>query len=270
MLLDAAHNPAGRQRSPLSASTARRNAAARVRRDARQGRRAACWRARCRRDRAVSCHAGIEPALGRSGRARASAARALAPDLPSTIADSPLDALARAWRSSPRIVVAGSIFLLGDVHEGAAAARDTLRISPPLSPHATDLSAAARRVARLRRLHRAQPQRTGQHSPAIDRLVAMHPGEHRREALSAVPARSSSSRATRSSTRTRSSSSRTQDRAIATGNVVVTQGNNRIAADRADFNTKTQLGTFYNASGIATVSRRARGARPRRHRRRRR
>jgi LPS-assembly protein len=44
-----------------------------------------------------------------------------------------------------------------------------------------------------------------------------------------------------------------EDRAIARGNVVVTQGANRIAADHADFNTKTQLGTFYQASGIATV-----------------
>jgi LPS-assembly protein len=44
-----------------------------------------------------------------------------------------------------------------------------------------------------------------------------------------------------------------QERAIATGNVVVVQGTNRIAADRADFNTRTQLGTFYHASGIATV-----------------
>ena len=43
------------------------------------------------------------------------------------------------------------------------------------------------------------------------------------------------------------------DRAIATGNVVVIQGANRIAADRAEFNTHTQLGTFYRASGIATV-----------------
>lgn len=43
------------------------------------------------------------------------------------------------------------------------------------------------------------------------------------------------------------------DRAIATGNVVVIQGTNRIAADRAEFNTHTQLGTFYRASGIATV-----------------
>ena len=44
-----------------------------------------------------------------------------------------------------------------------------------------------------------------------------------------------------------------QDRAVATGNVVFRQGNNQIAADRADFNTKTRLGTFYNASGFATV-----------------
>jgi LPS-assembly protein len=44
-----------------------------------------------------------------------------------------------------------------------------------------------------------------------------------------------------------------QDRAIFTGNVVFSQGDNRISSDRADFNTKTNLGTFYNASGIATV-----------------
>src|SRR6266850_1003195 len=44
-----------------------------------------------------------------------------------------------------------------------------------------------------------------------------------------------------------------QDRILATGNVVFVQGANRIAAERADFNTKTRLGTFYNATGIATV-----------------
>jgi LPS-assembly protein len=44
-----------------------------------------------------------------------------------------------------------------------------------------------------------------------------------------------------------------QDRVIFTGNVVFSQGENRIASDRADFNTKTNLGTFYNAAGIATV-----------------
>ena len=44
-----------------------------------------------------------------------------------------------------------------------------------------------------------------------------------------------------------------QDRALARGNVVISQGRNRIAADRADFNTRTRLGTFYNATGIASV-----------------
>jgi LPS-assembly protein len=44
-----------------------------------------------------------------------------------------------------------------------------------------------------------------------------------------------------------------EEHAVATGNVVLTQGNNRIAADRAVFNVKTKLGTFYNASGIANV-----------------
>jgi dihydrofolate synthase/folylpolyglutamate synthase len=41
--------------------------------------------------------------------------RRVAPDLPVVAASSVADALAAAWRASPRIVVAGSIFLLGDV-----------------------------------------------------------------------------------------------------------------------------------------------------------
>jgi LPS-assembly protein len=44
-----------------------------------------------------------------------------------------------------------------------------------------------------------------------------------------------------------------QDRAIATGNVVLVQTGNRIAADRADFNTKTRLGTFFKAYGFANI-----------------
>ena len=43
------------------------------------------------------------------------------------------------------------------------------------------------------------------------------------------------------------------NRAIATGNVVLSQGNNRIAAERAEFDTATSLGTFYNAYGNANV-----------------
>ena len=45
----------------------------------------------------------------------ADSARTIAPALPIAIEPSVTDALAAAWRMSPRIVVAGSIFLLGDV-----------------------------------------------------------------------------------------------------------------------------------------------------------
>ena len=44
-----------------------------------------------------------------------------------------------------------------------------------------------------------------------------------------------------------------ENRVVANGNVLFVQGNNRISADKADFNTKTRLGTFYNASGIANI-----------------
>jgi folylpolyglutamate synthase/dihydropteroate synthase len=47
----------------------------------------------------------------------AEAARRIAPELPVTIAETLDGALAAAWRIAPRIVVAGSIFLLGDVIE---------------------------------------------------------------------------------------------------------------------------------------------------------
>src|SRR2546423_6899385 len=40
---------------------------------------------------------------------------------------------------------------------------------------------------------------------------------------------------------------------ILTDNVVLAQGNNRLSAERAEFDTKSGLGTFYNAWGIASV-----------------
>jgi LPS-assembly protein len=43
-----------------------------------------------------------------------------------------------------------------------------------------------------------------------------------------------------------------EDRAVATGNVVFMQGTNQISSDRAEFNVKTRLGTFYNATGMAS------------------
>jgi dihydrofolate synthase / folylpolyglutamate synthase len=42
-------------------------------------------------------------------------ARAIAPGLPVEVEPSPVRALTAAWRIAPRIVVAGSIFLIGDV-----------------------------------------------------------------------------------------------------------------------------------------------------------
>jgi len=45
----------------------------------------------------------------------AARARAIAPELDVAAEPSPHDALDAAWRLAPRIVVAGSIFLLGDV-----------------------------------------------------------------------------------------------------------------------------------------------------------
>ena len=47
--------------------------------------------------------------------ALAAIARELAPSMRIDVEPAIADALSRAWRTSPRIVVAGSIFLLGDV-----------------------------------------------------------------------------------------------------------------------------------------------------------
>lgn len=43
------------------------------------------------------------------------------------------------------------------------------------------------------------------------------------------------------------------NRMIATGNVLLIETDHQIAADRADFNAQTRLGTFYNARGFATL-----------------
>jgi LPS-assembly protein len=44
-----------------------------------------------------------------------------------------------------------------------------------------------------------------------------------------------------------------ENKMIATGNVLYAQGNNRLSAERGEFDTKTGLGTFFNAWGIASV-----------------
>src|SRR5215204_1417842 len=53
-----------------------------------------------------------------------------------------------------------------------------------------------------------------------------------------------------------------ENRAIATGNVLMAQGNNRISAERAEFDTQTRLGTFYNAWGLSTIKPPVQTARP--------
>ena len=53
-----------------------------------------------------------------------------------------------------------------------------------------------------------------------------------------------------------------ENRAIATGNVLFAQGNDRISAEHAEFDTETRLGTFYNAWGLASVKPQPQSARP--------
>jgi dihydrofolate synthase/folylpolyglutamate synthase len=113
-LLDAAHNPAGA--SALASYLKGEGGEARPLVFA------------AMRDKEVSgMFAALLPVVGhlivtRASNARAAEverlaelARAIAPDLPIAIEPSIPDALAAAWRRAPRIVVAGSIFLLGDV-----------------------------------------------------------------------------------------------------------------------------------------------------------
>ena len=127
LLLDAAHNPAGAAAlASYLTSAGGAPLVARVRGDARQGR-ARNVRARCcRPSSAADRHARAEPALGRSGRAGRRGARdraGLAVDVVAVAASrrsTPRGAM------SPRIVVAGSIFLLGDVMKEIGG-RDTLR-----------------------------------------------------------------------------------------------------------------------------------------------
>jgi LPS-assembly protein len=53
-----------------------------------------------------------------------------------------------------------------------------------------------------------------------------------------------------------------ENKATATGNVLYAQGNNRISAEHAEFDTETRLGTFYNAWGLSTIKPPVQTARP--------
>jgi len=114
MLLDAAHNPAG---AAALASYLEADA----------GRRRPLVFAAMKDKSAREMFAALLPAVDRLIVTRASTrrsadpeslaaiARSVAPSLPIDVEPAVDDALGRAWRASPRIVVAGSIFLLGDV-----------------------------------------------------------------------------------------------------------------------------------------------------------
>ena len=64
-------------------------------------------------DRVIMTRASNRRSADPAGLARL--AHAIRPELPASIELTPASAIAAAWRISPRIVVAGSIFLLGDV-----------------------------------------------------------------------------------------------------------------------------------------------------------
>ena len=115
VLLDAAHNPQGAQ--ALGSYLARHTA-----------KRPLVFAAMCDKDAAgiLSALAPVVSAIviTRASNPRSSdpslltaiAAR-VAPDVAAIVSTNPADALANAWRISPEVVVAGSIFLLGDVLE---------------------------------------------------------------------------------------------------------------------------------------------------------
>jgi dihydrofolate synthase/folylpolyglutamate synthase len=116
LLLDAAHNPAG---AAALASYL----------DGESGAKRPLVFAAMRDKDVAGMFAALLPSVSRLIATRASnprsaepevlaeRARALAPGLPIATAPFIGDALAEAWRHSPRIVVAGSIFLLGDVQK---------------------------------------------------------------------------------------------------------------------------------------------------------
>jgi dihydrofolate synthase/folylpolyglutamate synthase len=115
LLLDAAHNPEGAAvlarhltacggKRPLVFGVMR-DKDARAMLEALAGAVSSLVMTRARADRSAEPHA------------LAALAGDVAPGVPVAIEPLPRDALARAWRLSPRIAVAGSIFLLGEVFE---------------------------------------------------------------------------------------------------------------------------------------------------------
>jgi hypothetical protein len=179
-------------------------------------------------------------------------ARAIAPALPIAIVPELGAALDTAWRASPRIIVAGSIFLLGDALK--IDRRDVIRFE--------DLRARVRMLTSFDRFS-SPGVRVGSGS----RGVCAGAGQaDQRDHDQRQPRRSNNQkdwhfdRARRNGSRQRYQDLRGGCRrytdthvAIATGNVVFAQGDDRISAEHAEFDTETRLGTFYNASGFSKI-----------------
>ena len=228
--------------------------AARVRRDARQGRRRHVARARCRPSSALvvtraSNPRSADPRIARRARRARSRRRCR-----SRSSRSLGDALEAAWRISPRIVVAGSIFLLGDVHEGARRVvipfEDLRGVSGCSTFFATRSLLLARALLAAASAARAAAGQAGQ-----------------RDARSATAAKSPTTRTTGTSSaqvelehgsdtkiyadeveRTPTTNTRDRDRQR---RLRAGQQPHRRRARRVQH--RDRLGTFYNASGIASV-----------------
>ena len=181
-------------------------------------------------------------------------------------------ALETAWRLSRDIVVAGSMFLLGAAYPlvGRPDLSNRTGSRPGAEPHAVlscgvvgsrALVRAARR-ARLPDRGRAARRRAGAAAGAGGARGDWHP------VSAPPPARSGSDGITSATRRSRDRAGGagdrfsadvvdyydTEHRLVATGNVVFVTPSSRISAEKVDFNTRTRIGTFYNAIGSASVS----------------
>ena len=234
------------------------------------------WSSRAMRDKDVAgMFAALLPAVGRvvvttarrparsaEPDALAAVARASRPDLPVEVAPSAADAMAAAWTPSPRIVVAGSIFLLGDVLECLGIGTSPATIPRGCGSCTLGFSQRVRRCLTLLSCAlvvapgRARACATAQQVQATVNAVRdsdRSPGTPRSTTLRSARS-SSSDRRRHEALRRRGRRVRpARTRRSRTGTSCLTQGNNRIAADHAEFDTATSLGTFYNASGIANV-----------------
>ena len=171
-------------------------------------------------------------------------ARHCVPEIPVTCEPSAAMPWRRPGGLAPRIVAAGSIFLLGDVMKEIGTSRGRLLVSAHASDHRRHCRPCSRGCCRC-----ASAQAV---SDCKVRSAAVQERD-RREPVSHFIGHVEIEWATRSSTPIRSKCSPTRIAPIATGNVVFAQGNNRIAADARTSTPRTRLGTFYNASGVAFV-----------------